>query len=102
MSVSMRNRLLSFLKKMEEVLPPPSRAHHALVFAQYGSDSAGWSDQLALQINDGGRFYAYFIEEGDFEMELDDLASEIVRQHAARKSSAQGGVALGQFIGTGE
>lgn len=68
------------------------------MFAQYGSDEQGWVDHLALQLNVGGTFYAYFIEEGDLEGDLDAIVTGIVRQQVARADTAQKGVALGQFV----
>jgi hypothetical protein len=49
----MRQRLIDLLKALEAVIPPPRNCHHALTFASYGSDEAGWTDQLAVQINRG-------------------------------------------------
>lgn len=94
----MRDTLIAILRALEAEIPPPPKCHHAIVFAQYGGDSIGWTDHLALQINDGGTFFAYFIEDGDFDMPIESLVAEIARQHGDRKATAQEGVALGQFV----
>lgn len=93
-----REFLIAFLKLTEETIVPPAHCHHAIVFAQYGSDSTGWVDQLALQINDGGKFFAYFIEPKDFGLGVGSLVAEIARRHAERSALAQQGVTIGQFV----
>jgi len=97
----MRDYLIQFLKALEAAIPPPLNCHHAITYAQYGSDSAGWKEQLSVQVNVGGKFYAFFVEDGDFEKGADALAAEIAGQvgEAVDKTTAQKGVALGQYIG---
>lgn len=67
----MREQILEFLKLLEQELPPASGAHHAITFAQYGSDATGWEDVLALQISFGGLFHCFFLESGDLERGAD-------------------------------
>jgi hypothetical protein len=74
----MREQLLNFLKRLEEEMPPAPKCHHAITFCRYGSDDEGWSEQLALQINHEGRFYTFFLEEGDLEAPEETIA-QIVR-----------------------
>lgn len=75
----MRDKLLYFLKTLESEIPPASKCHHAITFAQFGSDSEGWEDKLALQISHGGAFHCFFIEAGDFDKPAEDLIAEIKR-----------------------
>lgn len=74
----MREQLMSFLKRLEEEIPPAPKCHHAMTFARYGSDDTGWAEQLAIQVNDSGRFYTFFLDEGDLEAPEATIA-EIVR-----------------------
>jgi len=69
----MRRFWIAFLKDLERLLPPPLHCHHALTYAQYGSDKAGWEDKLALQINRGGTFLCVFLDESDCDFRPDDL-----------------------------
>lgn len=84
----MRDKLLIFLKALESRIPPPPYCHHALTYAQYGSDEAGWEEKLALQINAGGKFHCFFIEPGDFE-KGDGLIAEIAEGLAKDMPNAQ-------------
>ena len=62
----MKQWLIDFLKELERLIPPPTGAHHAIVFARYGSDDSGWDDRLALQVNREGVFIAFFLDDSDF------------------------------------
>lgn len=92
----MRTQLLEFLKLLERKIPPPNNSHHAVTYAQYGSDEIGWHDRLALQVNSGGVFECYFIDEND--SIGPDLVAKIVELHSRPMITAQLGVALGQYI----
>jgi len=75
----MRAYLLAFLKQMEEAWPPASfRHHHALLYCKYGSEETGFEDKLALQVNVGDLWQAFFLDEEDFEKPVEVLVSEIV------------------------
>lgn len=94
----MHETLVNFFKALEQAFPPPPNCHHALTYAQYGSDDAGWSDMLAFQINIGGKFHSFFLGDEDF-------AHVDVTIHAIAESlaeSGQLGVPLGQYKPTEE
>lgn len=93
----MRETLLDFLKALEAAIPPPKGCHHALTFAQYGSDADGWQDRLALQINDAGRFHCFFIDPGDFDKGIPELVSEIAHGVAHPPPNAQFGIGVGRY-----
>lgn len=57
--------LISFLKQLESIVPPLPNGHHGIHYAQYGSDSVGWTDKLALSIYWHGTFQTFFLEEDD-------------------------------------
>ena len=101
----MRNYLIEFLKMLEVAIPPPVNCHHALTYAQYGSDADGWQDKLALQINLLGEFHCIFLQEDDLSLEdvlgsagLEELVSKIVRELSALMSAEQHGVSMGQYL----
>jgi hypothetical protein len=75
--VKVATYLIAFLKEMEAVFPPPPRCHHGLMYAQYGSDEAGWSDRLMLQVNNDGTFYPFFLDDEDLSKSSTALAIEI-------------------------
>jgi hypothetical protein len=77
--VKMRGYLLAFLKQMDEAWPPLRfKHHHALIYCKYGNDKEGFEDKLALQVNVGELWQAFFLEEEDFEKPVEDLVAEIV------------------------
>ncbi len=63
----MREHLLNFLKRLEKEIPPALKCHHAITFARYGSDQTGWTEHLAIQVNDSGKFHTFFLDDGDLE-----------------------------------
>ena len=88
----------TLLKRLEEELPPPPLCHHALTFAQYGSDKKGWEDKLAVQINFGGVFKCFFIENADQEKHVYEVIDEIVNLVKANNPRDQIGVGPGQYV----
>ena len=80
---------IDLLQLLDVKLPPPSRCHHSIHFAQYGSDHDGWSDRLALtlplQRPTGERtFLTLFFDPEDFQKESARLAeSVLVAVHSA-------------------
>lgn len=77
----MKELLIKFLKTLEEVVPPPVECHHAITYAQYGSDEIGWEDRLALRINVAGDERVLFLDTGDLENEIDwDLVKTLVKK----------------------
>ena len=71
--------LLDFLKRLEAAIPPPPRCHHAITYAQFGSEETGWQDKLAIQINVVGKFPCFFIEPEDEGKSVEQLVAEIVQ-----------------------
>jgi hypothetical protein len=83
--------LISFLKCLEEVIPPPLGTHHALTIARYDTED-GRIDRLALRIVlDAGpeipiphsdavviapKFLTLHVEAGDFNKPVTVLAAE--------------------------
>lgn len=63
----MKNKLINILKDLEKVIPPTKLGHYAITYARYGNDIDGCQDELALQINDDGKFYTVFLDENDFD-----------------------------------
>lgn len=91
---------LDLLGRLESEIPPPPNCHHVICRAEWGSHDTNWEERFALQINDGGNFFCYFIDEADLLKNASDLADEIVAIHRKENPKAQLAVAAGQFIGT--
>ncbi len=93
-----KNYLLYLLKALEAALPPPNLCHHAITCAQFGSDTDGWTDKLALQINLGGVWTCFFLEQDDLDKPIGVLVGEIRQMLIELKPNAQFGVGMGQFV----
>lgn len=63
----MRDKLLSFLKMLEEFFPPSQDVHHTLAYARYGNDAAGYEDKLALRLVIRNGVHVFFLENEDLE-----------------------------------
>ena len=85
----MKTWLIAFGKALEAAIPPAPKCHHALMYAQHGSDAAGWQDKLALQVGVNGKFYCWFLDDGDFETPVDELVATIVADLARMQENAQ-------------
>lgn len=96
----MRDYIMRFLKLLEENIPPPERCHHVITFAQFGSDETGWNDRLALQVNDQGKFYCFFLDDEDFTLDPEHLVLGVMANLVKAKDdpATQFGVQLGQFL----
>lgn len=92
-----RQFLMDLLKAVEAAVPPPPHTHHALMYARYGNDEAGWEDRLALQINRDGKFHTFFLDDEDFQLSPQKLGFLIAVQLEMKVSREQLGVAMGQF-----
>jgi hypothetical protein len=70
------------------------------MYSQYGSDDTVWEDKLALQMNLGGIFYCFFIDNEDFEVTVPQFIGRLQQQVvlALGDPRSQRGVAQGQFI----
>lgn len=75
----MRAYLLQLLKTLEQRLPPPA-GHHTISYAQYGSDTAGWDDRLALHVRRPTEVVTLFLDDADLEKPIDQLVDDIVRE----------------------
>jgi hypothetical protein len=94
----MKDRLfiLEFLKRLEDVIPPPTNCHHAITYAQHGSDLEGWTDKLAVHVHAPGvkfdplnlvrpvgqsslHFQTFFLEAEDEDKSVMVLVEEIRR-----------------------
>ena len=102
----MRQFWITFLKELERLVPPPANCHHAITYAQYGSDASGWEDKLAVQVNTSGVFLCIFLDESDCDCGPDDLAgarhlAEQVAEAAQQpiKTSTQRGSGFGKYRG---
>lgn len=98
----MLNYLLVFLAQLEQLIPPPQHCHHVLCRALYGSDADGWSEKLALQVNDHGIFTTYFLDEDDLTKAPLYLAQAIRDMHISpvpEGTELQYAIGAGQFIG---
>jgi hypothetical protein len=93
----MVKRLIEFLKQLEAAWPPPENTHHALMYAQFGSDEAGWSDRLALQVFKAGRFQCFFLEDADLDKPAETLAVILSILNAEDPPSVQTSDQLGKF-----
>lgn len=89
--------LISLLKELEQRVPPPVNCHHCITFAQFGSDSAGWTDKLALQINRDGQFVCLFLDCSDLEKQPSELVSAILEELTRLPQNVQIGVGVGQY-----
>jgi hypothetical protein len=78
-----RDYLLLLLKSLEARIPPGNARHHAMTFAQYGSDETGWSDQLAIHVWVGDKLQTVFLDESDFNWPPESLAGAIKDQVTA-------------------
>ena len=74
----MRQWLIDFLKELERLIPPPEGGHHALTYAQYGSDDEDWTDQLKLTVFDGGVFRPFFLDEEDLNRTPKVVATDVL------------------------
>jgi hypothetical protein len=93
----MRQWLIDMLKRLEFLVPPPPNCHHAITFAQFGSEEDGWQDRLALQVNCDGKFHCLFLDDEDCHQEAIDIADEIA--DLLRKGPpGQLGIGLGQYL----
>lgn len=92
----MRQFLIDLLKALEAAVPPPALCHHAITYAQYGSDETGWEDRLAIQVNRGGKFQCLFLDDGDFRIPAAFVVAEIVKVLSV--PGGQPGVAFGQHV----
>lgn len=101
MILSQREYLMRFLKRLEELIPPPANCHHCITYAQFGSDETGWADQLAIQINRDGKFYCLFLDETDLCDDPWQLAASCeAHMLFAHPGNTQIGVSTGQYIGS--
>lgn len=89
---------MNWLKAIEVELPPPPRCHHAITYAQYGSDETGWEDKLALQLNIGGKFFCFFLDDYDFEISVERFLSRLAFELEKPESSFQLGIGAGKYI----
>lgn len=94
----MRQYLIDLLKCLEAAIPPPANCHHAITFAQFGSDETEWEDRLALQINRGGIFHCIFLDDDDLQCFPDYVAAHVVKLLAQDMPNAQLGVGLGKYL----
>lgn len=79
-----RQFLIDMLMGLEAAIPPPAGCHHAITYAQYGSEDAGW-DRLALQVNHGSEFHLFYLDDSDF----DSSPAEVIEQIVAIMSEAK-------------
>lgn len=99
----MREYLIDFLMSLERLVPPPPKCHHVLLHSRYGSESSGWEDKLAVQVNVNGVFHAFFLEEKDFESKpfmLAIMIENLVKQ--TPPSGTQISHEAGTFTKTGD
>jgi hypothetical protein len=94
----MRQFLLDLLKRMEFLVSPPEHCHHVISYAQYGSDEAGWEDNIALQVNYDGKFLCFFLFDDDFEKSGAQVADEIAELMRDGTQGMQLGIAQGQYL----
>lgn len=70
--------LLQFLEKLEELIPPPKNCHHAICLSPKGyTEDSGGKATLTVQINSNGKFATFFLDEGDFKSDPEELAGRI-------------------------
>jgi hypothetical protein len=75
----MIQKLITFLKLLEEEIPPPDRCHHSITYNRYGpfreNPGPEFHDKLSLNINKNGMFITLFFDEGDFEKSPEELVN---------------------------
>lgn len=74
----MKDGLILLLRKLEERLPPPPRCHHVIHLKKSGNKTDGWTDRLALTINNNGEFITTFFQDGDFDVPVDLLVDDLI------------------------
>jgi hypothetical protein len=93
----MRQWLIEMLKRLEFLAPPPPNCHHAITYAEYG-EPGDWHERLALQVNYGGEFLCFFLQDEDFAQEPVSIANEVAEQIRKGTAGMQRGVAMGQYL----
>lgn len=83
-----RQDWIDFFRVLEQYIPPPAGCHHALHFAQYGSDDTEWTDRVAVQVNDNDTMHVYFLDDQDFEMTGGAVAKGIFDIHHTTPAEA--------------
>ena len=96
----MTSKLIGLLREIENAIPPPTNCHHVLTRAQFGSDEKGWEERLALQVNQDGKFWCFFLGDADFEKTPKVLAHEVRVLIETPDPAAQIGIGLGQYVET--
>ena len=94
----MRQFLIDMLKRLEFLVPPPAHCHHAITYAQFGSDKTEWQDRLAVQVNVDGKFLCFFLDDEDFHQEAEAVANEIAELIRKGTAGMQLGVGAGQYL----
>lgn len=72
-------RVLAFLKALEQKIPPPPGRHHGFTANQYGSDEAGWEDNLGLHVALPWGFQTLFVGDDDLDKPVEQLVDEVVQ-----------------------
>ena len=93
----MRQWLIDMLKRLEFLVPPPPNCHHAITFAQFGSEEDGWQDRLALQVNRDGKFHCFFLDDEDCHQEPVAIADEVA-ELLRKEPPGQLGIGFGQYL----
>jgi hypothetical protein len=70
--------LLSFLKALEDQIPPPLGCHHSIHCGSYGSDLTGWQDKLCLTLVPSEKnFKLVFFDPVDLGKPIEQLVNEV-------------------------
>jgi hypothetical protein len=80
--------LVVFLKALEVAIPPPEKAHHAIIYCRYGVEH-DFEDRLAVQLVHKGKYWCLFLDESDFRKPSDDLVAECVKLVASDAPGVQ-------------
>ena len=100
--MKIRQFLVDVLKGLEAAIPPSKNGHHAITFARYGSDEAGWNDKLALQINDNGIFRCFFLDEDDLDRMPEQIIAEVKAILSESFPQEQLGISGVQYVKSGK
>jgi hypothetical protein len=80
--------LIEFLKNLEAHLPPPTGAHHAIMFLKKDTHPDCDTDKLTLQVNRSGFFVMVYLDDSDFEKDPQQLCKDVVNSIVNEKPVA--------------
>lgn len=65
--------LIGFLRRLEQVVPPPENCHHAICLTSFKHNELS----LSVQVNTDGKFATFLLEKDDLSGDPEELADRI-------------------------